>query len=69
MLGQLGAHRGSNHSPTPPWPLQSWNWCRTPSSLTPMIRVPGSITAGFWDEVSSQGGGRVFRAWKECKRS
>uniref|UniRef100_A0A9L0S6N1 Geranylgeranyl transferase type-2 subunit alpha n=1 Tax=Equus caballus TaxID=9796 RepID=A0A9L0S6N1_HORSE len=42
-----------DHSPVLPWPLQNWSWCRTPSSLTPMIRVPGSTTAGSWDEVGS----------------
>lgn len=68
MLGQPGSHQTPNHSPVPPWLLQSWSWCRTPSSLTPMIRAPGSITAGSWDEVRGEGGGWVFRAWKEWER-
>lgn len=54
--------------PVPPWPLQNWSWCRTPSSRTPMIRAPGSITAGCWDEVSRGERGWAFRAWKQCKR-
>lgn len=67
MLGWPGATRvlAIAHAP---WPLQNWSWYRTPSSLTPMIRAPGSITAGSWEEVSSGERGWVFRVLKEQKR-
>lgn len=67
MSGWPGAQQGPNHSPISPWPPQSWSWCRTPSSLTPTIRVPGSTIAGSWDEVSSGERGLVIRAWNKWK--
>lgn len=69
MLGQPGSHQTPNHSPVPPRLPQSWSWCRTPSSQTPTIRAPGSITAGCWGEVSGAGGGWVFRARRERERT